>query len=244
MKNIKLTIEYDGTHYHGWQSQINALTVQEVVSQAIGILTDQGCNLIGASRTDTGVHALGQVANFMTDSSIPPDKFCYAINNLLARDIVIKKSEEVPLEFHSRFSAKGKRYKYLILNSSQPSVFYRDRAMYIKRELHLESMQEAAQHFLGTHDFSAFKSTGDSIKSNIRTITGVSLDRNEDVIEFQITGNGFLYNMVRIIVGTLVEVGQGKIRPKEIPDIIRAGQRIRAGKTAVPQGLYLVEVYY
>jgi tRNA pseudouridine38-40 synthase len=244
MKNIKLIIEYEGTNYHGWQSQINALTVQDIIKAAITKLTDETCNLIGSSRTDVGVHAFGQVANFITESSIPGVKFSYALNSFLPKDIVIKKSEEVELDFHSRYWALGKKYKYLILNASHPSALLRNYGYHAKSVLNFEDMQQAAGYFLGRHDFSAFKSTGSDVKSNERTITGVSLEKKDELIEFQISGDGFLYNMVRIIVGTLIEVGQGKLKGSDIPGIIQSKDRKRAGKTAPAHGLYLVEVYY
>lgn len=244
MKNIKLIIEYDGTNYHGWQSQINAITIQDVISCAINKLTGEECNLIGSSRTDVGVHALGQVANFMTASNIPGDKFSYALNNILPKDVVIKKSEEVAQNFHSRYSSLGKKYKYLILNTPQPTALFINRALRYKNNLNIENMKDAANFLIGTHDYSAFKSTGSSVKSSVRTVTGVSLEKTDEMIEFQITGNGFLYNMVRIIVGTLLDVGHGKIKAEDIKDIIQSKERNRAGKTAVACGLYLVEVFY
>ncbi|MCX7749501.1 MAG: tRNA pseudouridine(38-40) synthase TruA [Clostridia bacterium] len=244
MRNIKLVIEYDGTNYHGWQSQNNAVTVQDTVKKAIRELTGAECNLTGASRTDFGVHALGQVANFTTESSVPPSKFCYALNNLLPLDVAIRHSEEVSMDFHARFSSKGKKYRYLIYNASQRSALMRTRAFYVPYRLNFETMEKAAQAFLGRHDFTAFRASGSDTKTSERTITGVSLVRNGDLIEFEIAGDGFLYNMVRIIVGTLVDVGIGKIPYNGIPEIIEEKNRRKAGRTAPPQGLYLVEVYY
>jgi tRNA pseudouridine38-40 synthase len=244
MRNIKLSIEYDGTGYHGWQSQVNATAVQDVICSAIRGLTGETINLTGSSRTDTGVHAYGQVANFLTASEIPADRFSYALNGALPYDIVIKRSEEVDMDFHSRFSAKGKKYRYLIYNSAFPSALMRNRAYHVLYKLEVEAIEQAAQAFLGTHDFSAFRATGSSVKTAERTITGVSVNKVNEVIEFEIEGDGFLYNMVRIIVGTLVDVGRGKIKPGDIPVIIESKDRKRAGKTAPPYGLYLVEVKY
>jgi tRNA pseudouridine38-40 synthase len=244
MKNIKLTIEYDGTNYHGWQSQINALAIQDVVSAAIKKLTGETCNLIGSSRTDEGVHALGQVANFTTNSNIPGDRFSFALNSVLPKNIVVRNSEEVDLCFHSRFFAKGKKYKYLIFNSQQPSALFTNRAYHCKSTLDVTEMNKAASCFLGKHDFSAFKSTGSNVKSNVRTITSVLCEKKDEFVEFQISGDGFLYNMVRIIVGTLISVGQKKTSSDEISRIIDSMDRRRAGKTAPAHGLYLVEVYY
>ncbi len=245
MRNIKLIVEYDGTDYHGWQSQINAIAVQDVLQKALRKLTGEDCDLTGSSRTDTGVHALGQVANFMTESTIPAERFPQAIRSLLPGDVVVRHSEEVSPDFNSRFWAKGKKYRYLIHNSPHPSALLRNRAYHVPVKLDFGAMERAALHFVGKHDFAAFCATGSTVKSTERTITGVSLSsRDEDIIAFEITGNGFLYNMVRIITGTLIYVGMGKISPESIPAIIEGKDRTKAGKTAPPQGLYLVEVYY
>ncbi|MDP4092469.1 MAG: tRNA pseudouridine(38-40) synthase TruA [Bacillota bacterium] len=243
-RNIRLTIEYDGTNYHGWQRQANAVTVQEEIEKAARKLTGKECDLIGSSRTDEGVHALGHVANFHTDSSIPADKFSFALNTVLPGDITIKDSQEVSPDFHSRFSAKGKKYRYLIYNSRQPSALLRNRAMHVCQSLDFDSMKRAAEHLKGTHDFTCFRASGSTVKTSERTIWDVRLSRDGELIFFEISGDGFLYNMVRIIVGTLVYVGIGKIAAEEIPEIIESKDRKKAGKTAPPQGLYLVEVYY
>jgi len=268
MRNIRLKIEYDGTAYHGWQSQTNAVTVQDTVTAAVNRLTGETYSLTGSSRTDTGVHALSYVCNFFTNSSIPADKFAYALNTLLPDDIVIHKSEEVSTEFHSRFSAIGKQYRYLICNSVFPSALMRHRAYHVYYPLDIAAMNEAASHFIGTHDFFAFSAAGGSVKTTVRTIsqaavavysgqsevlcsegtchTGENKMCGNDgrLLEFSITGDGFLYNMVRIIAGTLVEVGFGKLKAADIPGIIRGLDRRKAGRTAPAHGLYLVEVYY
>ena len=244
MRNIKLTIEYDGTDYHGWQSQINAAAVQDVVASAVRKLTGEDVNLIGASRTDSGVHALGQVANFTTASDIPADKFAYALNTLLPEDIVVRKSAEADMSFHARYSARGKKYKYLIYNSVFPSALLRHRACHVFYSLDVEAMRRAAEFFLGAHDFLAFSAAGSSTKTTVRTINEIWIRGECGLIGLNITGNGFLYNMVRIIAGTLVEVGYGKIKPDDIPGIIEGRDRKIAGRTAPPQGLYLVEVFY
>jgi tRNA pseudouridine38-40 synthase len=244
MRNIKLTIEYDGTAYHGWQSQINARAVQDEVNMAVTRLTGEDIAVIGASRTDQGVHALGQVCNFTTESSIPAEKFAYALNTLLPEDITVKASAEMDESFHSRFSAIAKKYRYLIYNSRHPSALLRHRACHVPLQLEFCAMRKAAGFLLGTHDFSAFRATGGNTKTAVRTITAVELASREELIEFEITGNGFLYNMVRIIAGTLIYVGQGKLEAGEVPDIIKSCDRKRAGKTAPAHGLYLVEVYY
>lgn len=244
MRNIKLTIEYDGTNYHGWQSQQNAIAVQDVVIKAIHKITGEEINLTGSSRTDTGVHAYGQVANFFTESRIPAEKFPFALNSALPEDISIKKAEEVNEGFHARFSAKGKKYRYLIYNSTFPSALMRNRAYFVPGKLNLDAMIQASEYFLGKHDFSAFRASGSDTKTSERTITGVSLKQAGETIEFEIQGDGFLYNMVRIIAGTLIEVGAGRISASEIPDIIKGRDRRKAGRTAPAHGLYLVQVFY
>jgi len=245
MRNIKLTIEYDGTNYHGWQIQKNANTVQETIEKAISKLLDSHVGIVGCSRTDVGVHAYGQIAHFLTNSSIPGDKFSYAINNLLPDDIVIKKSEEVSVDFHSRYSSKGKKYRYLIYNNAHSSAIMRNRAYHVRPQLDFEAMQKASQYFSGRHDFSAFQATGGQVRSAIREIYSMDVFKKEDnLIGIEVSGNGFLYNMVRIIAGTLIYVGMGKIAASEIPQIIDSLDRTRAGKTAPAKGLYLMEIYY
>lgn len=244
MKNIKLIIEYDGMNFSGWQTQSNARAVQDVVKDAIRQLTGEEVDLTGSSRTDAGVHALGMSANFHTNSGIPPDRFAYALNTVLPEDVVIKRSEEVNMGFHARFGAKGKKYRYLILNSLYPSALLRYRAYHIQHPLDFEAMHKATFHFLGKHDFSAFRASGSEVPTSERTIKDVSLIKKDDILEFEITGDGFLYNMVRIIAGTLVDVGKGRIKPDDIPTIIADKDRRKAGRTAPAHGLYLVEVYY
>lgn len=244
MKNIKLTIEYDGTGYHGWQSQVNAVSVQEVLKKAISSLTGEVCDLIGASRTDAGVHAYGQTANFFTGSNIPADKYYLALNSIIPGDISVVNSEEVCLDFHSRYCAKGKRYKYLIYNSRYPSALMRNRAFHVRLPLNLDFIKEAAPLFLGKHDYSAFRASGSGTKTSIRTITDISITNKDNIIELNVTGDGFLYNMVRIIIGTLIEVGLGRTPANEITSIIESMDRRRAGRTAPAHGLYLVEVFY
>ncbi len=245
MRKIKIIIEYDGTNYHGWQVQKNAKTVQEVVQKAISKLLGEGVGVTGCSRTDVGVHAYGQVAHFLTDSQIPGDKFSYAINNLLPDDIVIKHSEEVSEEFHARYSTKGKKYRYLIYNAPHPSAIMRNRSCHVRPVLDLEQMKKAARYFIGEHDFAAFQATGGQVRSTVREIYGMEVSSKEDnMIYIEVSGNGFLYNMVRIIAGTLIYVGMGKLQEAEIPGIIAGLDRTKSGKTAPPQGLYLMEIYY
>lgn len=195
-------------------------------------------------RTDAGVHALGQVANFKTNSRIPTEKFAIALNSILKKSIIIKKAEEVDENFHSRLSCKQKTYRYIINNSEIGSAIYRNLEYHIPQMLDIESMKEAIKYFEGEHDFKAFKSSGTSSKSSVRTIYKAQIKEEKEKIIIELTGNGFLYNMVRIISGTLVEVGLGKIKPEEIEEIINSKDRKRAGKTLPPLGLYLVEVVY
>lgn len=244
MKNIKIVIEYDGTRYCGWQRQKNGVSIQETIEKAIEKVTGEKTEIISSSRTDAGVHAKGQVANFLTSSTVPPEKICYAINSFLPDDIVILSSQEVPLDFHSRYSSKGKKYSYTILNRKIPSALLKNYSAHIPYELNIEDMIRASKYFLGEHDFSAFKSTGSSVKGNVRTIKRLELIKDEDIIKMFIEANGFLYNMVRIIAGTLIEVGKGRIKPDDIPFIIDSKDRKKAGPTAPAQGLCLEKVYY
>ena len=190
------------------------------------------------------MHALGQVANFKTNSKIPIEKFAIAINSKLKRSIVIKKAEEVDERFHSRLSCKRKTYRYIINNSPEGTAIYRNLETHIPQKLDVEKMKEAVKYFEGEHDFKAFKASGTSSKSSVRTIYEAIVYQEKEKIMIELTGNGFLYNMVRIIAGTLVEVGLGKIEPEKIPEIIQEGKRENAGKTLPPNGLYLVKVMY
>lgn len=244
MRNIKLTIEYNGKDFNGWQKQPNKLNIQGNIEKVISEITKEEIELIGSGRTDAGVHAIGQVANFKTNSNIPIEKFAIAINSRLKKSIIIKKAEEVPERFHSRYNCKKKTYRYIINNSDMGSAIYRNLEYNIKMPLNLENMKKASKYFEGEHDFSAFKASGTSSKSSVRTIYSADVKKENERIIIELTGNGFLYNMVRIISGTLVEVGLGKIRPEEIKDIIDSKNRQMAGKTLPPYGLYLVEVNY
>ena len=244
MRNIKLLIEYDGTEYHGWQKQPNILTVQETIEIAINKITNEEVTLFGSGRTDKGVHARGQVANFHTNTRIPGDKFRDALNCVLPDDISIRLSEEVDKSFHSRYCAIGKEYRYLIYNNKVRSPIYRKYSYHVPFNLDMTLMKEAAKNFIGTHDFKAFMSSGSSVKDTVRTIHNISLEKNSDMIELKVSGNGFLYNMVRIIAGTLIDIGNGKIDCNSICNIIKFKDRNKAGHTAPPQGLYLEKVLY
>ena len=244
MRNIKLFIQFDGTNYHGWQVQPNANTVQSEVSRAVSAVVGEDIKVIGCSRTDAGVHAKSYVCSFKTTSPIPEDKLPFAINAHLPSDIVCFCASEVPSDFHAIASTRRKRYIYKIENSRIPDPFLRNRVWNLKGTLDLQKMQEAASHFLGTHDFVAFSAAGAQVKSTVRTIFEISVTRDGDIITVNVSGDGFLYNMVRIITGTLVWVGLGKINPEDIPKIINSKKRENAGVTAPPDGLYLWEVEY
>ena len=244
MRNIKLTIEYDGKDFNGWQKQTTKLNIQGTIEQAIKQITGEDIELNASGRTDAGVHALGQVANFKTNSKIPIEKFAIAINSKLKRSIVIKKAEEVDERFHSRLSCKRKTYRYIINNSLEGTAIYRNLETHIPQKLNVEKMKRAVKYLEGEHDFKAFKASGTSSKSSIRIIYEANVYQENEKIFIELTGNGFLYNMVRIIAGTLVEVGLGKIDPEGIAEIIQEGKRENAGKTLPPNGLYLVKVMY
>lgn len=244
MRNIKLTIEYDGKEYNGWQKQPNKLNIQGEIERAIQNITGKQVELIGSGRTDAGVHAFGQVANFKIDSDFPIEKMAIAINSQLKKSIRIKKTEEVSSEFHSRYNCHSKTYQYVIDNSEQGSAIYRCLSYHVPQELDVEKMQKAVTYFVGEHDFSSFKSSGTSSKSSVRIIYDANVEKDGERVKISLTGNGFLYNMVRIISGTLVEVGLNNIEPEDIPKIIKAKNRQMAGKTLPPQGLFLMEVEY
>lgn len=245
MRNIKLTIEYDGKDFNGWQKQPDKLNIQGTIEKAIEQITGEVVDLNASGRTDRGVHAFGQVANFKTNSNLPIEKFPIALNSNLKKSIRIKQAEEVEENFHSRLSCKRKTYRYVINNSQYGTAIYRNLETHIPMKLDIEKMQEAVKYFVGEHDFKAFKASGTSSKSSVRTIYEAKvIQMPDEKIWIELTGSGFLYNMVRIISGTLVEVGMGKIEPKEIEDIIKSQKRENAGKTLPPQGLYLVNVEY
>ena len=245
MRNIKLVIEYDGKDFNGWQKQPTKLNIQGEIEKAIKQTTGEDVDLTASGRTDAGVHALGQVANFKTNSNIPIEKIPIALNSNLKKSIVIKSEEEEEERFHSRLNCKRKTYRYIINNSKYGTAIYRNLETHIPMKLDIQKMQQAVKYFEGEHDFKAFKASGTSSKSSVRTIYKAEVrDAGNERIYIELTGNGFLYNMVRIIAGTLVEVGTGKIEPKEIKTIIESQKRENAGKTLPPQGLYLVNVEY
>jgi len=242
--NIRLVIEYDGKDFNGWQKQNDKLNIQGEIERAIEIITGEKVELIASGRTDAGVHALNQIANFKIDKDINIEKLPYALNSQLKKSVRIKTAELVDNEFHSRYHAKKKTYRYVINNSSQGSSIYRNLEYNFPLHLDEKLMQEAIEYFIGEHDFKAFKASGGSTKSSVRTIYNASVRREGERIYIELTGNGFLYNMVRIIAGTLLDVGLGKIKPEEVKEIIESKDRSRAGKTLPPNGLFLVNVDY
>ena len=245
MRNIKLTIEYDGKDFNGWQKQPTKLNIQGEIEKAIQTITGEEVEVFASGRTDAGVHALGQVANFKTNSTIPIEKIPIAINTNLKKSIVIKSAEEVEERFHSRLNCKRKTYRYIINNSKYGTAIYRNLETHIPMKLDIQKMKKAVKYFEGEHDFKSFKASGTSSKSSVRTIYKAEvIEVENERIYIELTGNGFLYNMVRIIAGTLVDVGLGKIEPEDIEKIINSKKRENAGKTLPPQGLYLVNVEY
>ena len=244
MKNIKIIVEFDGTSYAGWQKQKNADTIQERLQKALFLLTGENTEVIGASRTDAGVHAKGYTANFHTNSNIPSDRFSYALNSKLPEDIRVLSSEEVDEAFHSRYYAKGKTYSYTIINRRIAPAVYKNYMYQVKEKLHVDLMRKGAEYILGRHDFKCFKSSGSSNKSDERTIHSIEFVEDNDKVIMYITGDGFLYNMVRIIMGTLIDVGIGKLKPEAIEDIIKSKDRKLASFCAPARGLCLEKVYY
>ena len=239
-----MVVEYDGTNYAGWQRQSNALAVQQVVEEALSRLTRTQVTVTGASRTDAGVHALGQTVHFDTLSRIPADKFAFALNTLLPPDVRIRRSETAPEGFHARFSAKGKRYRYLIYESPHAGALNRNTHAHVIYRLDDARMRKETAAIVGTHDFAAFAASGSVVKDTVRTIHDVRLERRGEEIELIVEGNGFLYNMVRIIAGTLISVGAGKLEPGAFARAIATGDRLELGVTAPAHGLTLMEVFY
>lgn len=243
MKNYKITIQYNGHNYCGWQKQPNSLGIQGNIENAIYEITKEKVKLIGSGRTDAGVHALGQVANFSLNSNISFDKIPNAINSKLPKDISVIDCVLVDENFHSRYSAKGKTYRYLIYNSTYRNPIYKDISYQVKYKLDLDKMKEEAKYLLGNHDFIGFMSSNSQVKDTTREIYDINFSYIDDIISIEITGNGFLYNMVRIIIGTLVDIGRGKIT-NSLKDIINSKNRNMAGHTAPAHGLFLKKVYY
>ncbi|SCM81753.1 tRNA pseudouridine synthase A [uncultured Sporomusa sp.] len=245
MRNIKLILAYDGTAYHGFQRQANAMTIQQIVEERLARLFGHPLKLTGSARTDTGVHAYGQVVNFYTQGTIPTERIVLAAKGLLPPDIVVVDAAEEAPGFHARRSATGKIYRYRLLNTKLPNPFERNYAWHIATRLDAALMHEAAQAVVGTHDFSAFRAAGGAPVSPVRTIMAAACrEVGTCGIEFEFWGTGFLYHMVRNLVGTLVEVGGHRRTPGDFARVLAGGDRHAAGITAPPQGLYLIEVKY
>ena len=244
MKRVRLIIAYDGTNYCGWQTQPNGITVQGVLNDALSELLGEKIETIGASRTDAGVHALGNVAVFDTNTRIPGEKISYALNQRLPEDIRIQMSEEVEPDFHPRYCDSEKTYEYRILNRKFPVPTERLYSYFYHYKLDVEKMREATSYLIGRHDFASFCSAGSQVESTVRTVYSLSVNKRDDVISIRITGNGFLYNMVRIIVGTLIKVGLGVYPPEHVKEIIEAKDRYVAGPKAPACGLTLVGIEY
>lgn len=242
--NIRLLIDYDGTAYHGWQIQKNGITIEGVLTDAIKKITKEQVKLTGCGRTDAGVHAQNYVCNFKTSAHIPPEKYPVALNTVLPDDIVVKDAVAEDEEFCAILSSHSKRYVYRIWNAPIPDAFVQRYSWHYKYPLDVEAMQEAAKAFIGEHDFLGFAAAGFTVKTTVRTIYSLDVRKSGDLIEIDVCGNGFLYNMVRIIAGTLVHVGGGKIKACDMGDIIASKDRKRAGITAPAKGLCLKEVYY
>ncbi len=245
MRNILLTITYDGTNYCGWQIQPNGITIEEKLQRAFQRMDGSVVKIIGSGRTDARVHAIGQKANVVLNSSVPTDRIPYALNANLPQDIVIKDAKEVPMDFHARYDAVGKTYRYRLYTGKFRDPIGRNYQYHITDKIEIGKLNEALQALTGTHDFKGFMATGSSVKSTVRTIEAVevrSVDRN--TLDVYISANGFLYNMVRIIIGSAVDVAKGKISLEQLKSARDSQKRQLAGHTAPPQGLFLEEVRY
>lgn len=241
MKRIRLTVAYDGTSYHGWQLQKNAITIESELNRCLSELLQEDIEVIGASRTDAGVHALGNIAVFDTESPMPGEKISYALNQRLPEDIRIQKSEEVASDWHPRHCESRKTYEYHIYRGEFPMPVRRLYSHFTYRPLQVDRMRKAAQYLVGEHDFKSFCQSGAQVESTVRTVYSIELEEQGAELILRICGAGFLYNMVRIIAGTLMEVGQGKRAPESMQDILEARNRSAAGPTAPAQGLILVK---
>ena len=244
LRRMLLTVEYDGTAYSGWQRQYNGLAVQQVLEETLTRACGEKIAITGASRTDAGVHALGQACHFDTHSAIPPHKYPFVLNTMLPRDIRVHTGREVPPDFHARFMTGGKTYTYRIINSRHGSALKRNTHLHVPVPLDTAPMERAAQTLLGQHDFAAFQASGGTAKTTVRTMRSVSLTRVGDEITFILEGDAFLYNMVRIIVGTLVEIGHGRRGEDAFLRAYETGDRLALGVTAPPHGLELTKVHY
>lgn len=244
MAKIKLTLRYDGSAYHGWQVQPNAVTVQEVLQDAVERITGVRSGITGCSRTDAGVHAKMFCCAMDTASPLRGDKLCKALNAVLPRDVSVYEAKEVDDAFHPRYDATGKRYIYQIYNGRHRDPFYEGYAVHVNRPLDVEALDKAAKAYLGTHDFVAFCASGSSVEDTVRTVSQADVIRQGDLVLFKVAANGFLYNMVRIMVGTLLDMASGRLPYDAIPDMLASKDRDKAGVTAPACGLFLDEVFY
>lgn len=244
MRNLKVMTAYRGTKYHGFQRQANALTVQEVLERAVSKVLNEQVSIIGCSRTDTGVHANNFCFNVKTESNIRTIGFCRGVNGELPDDISILSCEDAPLDFHARFDCRGKEYIYKIHCSESKDPFGSDLAFHYRRKFNLERAKAAAAHLVGTHDFASFCADCTSVSTTVRTIYSLEIENNGDSVILLVKGDGFLYNMIRIIAGTLLDISEGRIEPDQIPAILEARDRLKAGRTAMAHGLYLNRVFY
>lgn len=244
MKRVMLVVAYDGTNYCGWQIQANGITVQEELNRCLSKLLKEPIQTVGASRTDAGVHALGNVAVFDTAARMPAEKISYALNTYLPEDIRIQYSAEVAADFHPRYCESEKTYEYRILNRRFPLPTQRLYTYFYHYKLDVEKMREGASFLVGRHDFASFCGANAQVKSTVREVTGIDIEKKDDVITIQVRGRGFLYNMVRIIAGTLIEIGNKQYPPEKMGEILRACDRQQAGPTAPACGLTLKEIKF
>lgn len=245
MKRVRIVVSYDGTNYCGWQIQPNGITIEEVLNRKLSRLTGEQIRIIGASRTDSGVHALGNVAVFDTESGIPPERFAYALNQKLPDDIVVVESGEVPIEWHPRYQNDiTKIYEYHIYNDKVPNPLKHRYSTFVSFPMNVEKMREGAGYLVGEHDFVSFCNVKTNSLDTVRTVYDITITQNGPDITIRVTGNGFLYNMVRIIAGTLIRVGRGFYTPEKIKDILDAKEHTSEGVTAPPNGLVLVGIDY
>lgn len=245
MRRVRLIVAYDGTNYCGWQVQPNGITVEEVLNREIVRLTGEDIHVIGASRTDSGVHALGNVAVFDTESSIPPERMAYALNQRMPEDIVIVRSDEVMPDWHPRYQREvSKTYEYHIYNAPVPNPLKRNYSAFVSFPMDVEKMRQGAEYLVGEHDFVSFCNIRTNVSDTVRTVHGITITQDGADIVLRITGNGFLYNMVRIIAGTLIRVGRGFYAPERVKEILEERKRTAAGVTAPAAGLVLAEIEY
>ena len=244
MKRVRLIVAYDGTNYRGWQVQPNGITIEEVLNKHLSALLGEEIVVTGASRTDSGVHSMGNVAIFDTNTRMPAEKISFALNQRLPEDIVVQESKEVPSDWHPRYQVSRKTYEYRILNRTFRQPMRRLDTYFYHYPLDVEKMQKAASYLIGEHDFKSFCAVGAQVKTTVRTIYACDVIKENDIITIRVTGNGFLYNMVRIIAGTLIRVGGGDMEPERMPEILDALDRNAAGPTAPAHGLTMIGIEY